>query len=154
GRMAEAVESYRQAVRFAPQGAKYRYNFASALAEVGQEDESAEQFREALRLDAAWPPVVRHLAWELATCQQPSAGAPVLALDPARQACPGITPPEPEALDTLAAALASSGRFEEAVGVAQKALALVASTGQPERVKPIAERLHLYENRRRFCGGG
>jgi protein O-mannosyl-transferase len=154
GRVAEAVASYRQAVRFGPQVAKYRYNYASALQEVGQEDEAAAQFREALRLDAGWPQSVRQLAWELATSKQTSASHSMLAVHLARQACPGVTPPEPEALDTLAAALAGSGRFEEAVGVAQKALALSASTGQPERVKPIEERLRLYENRQPFREGG
>jgi tetratricopeptide (TPR) repeat protein len=154
GRYAEAVESYRQAVRFGPLVAKYRYNFASILQEVGQEDESAEQFREALRLDGAWPGAVRVLAWDLATARKPSVEERALALHFARQACPAITPPEPEALDTLAAALAASGRFEEAVCVAHKALALVASTGQAERVKRIEERLRLYENRRPFREGG
>ena len=37
---------------------------------------------------------------------------------------------------------------------AQKALALIASTGQAERVKPIEERLRLYEHRRPFREGG
>jgi tetratricopeptide (TPR) repeat protein len=154
GCIAEAVASYRQAVRCGPQIAKYRYNYASALQEVGQEDEAAVQFREALRLDAGWPQSVRQLAWELATSKQTSASHSMLAVHLARQACPGVTPPEPEALDTLAAALAGNGRFEEAVSVAQKALALSASTGQPERVKPIEERLRLYENRQPFREGG
>jgi tetratricopeptide (TPR) repeat protein len=154
GRYAEAAACYREAVHFGPQVAKYRYNFASILQEVGQEVESAEQFREALRLDGAWPVGVRVLAWDLATAPQPSAEERALALHLARQACPSIITPEPEALDTLAVALAANGRFEEAVGVAQKALALMASTGQPGRVKPIEERLRLYESRRSFREGG
>jgi Tfp pilus assembly protein PilF len=154
GRFAEALASFHQAVRFGPRIAKYRYNLASVLQEVGQEDEAVVQFREALRLDAAWPPSVRRLAWELATCKETSHGDSILAVHLARQACPAVIPPEPDALDTLAAALAGSGRFEEAVCVAQKALALVASTGQPERVKPIEERLHRYERRQPFREGG
>jgi tetratricopeptide (TPR) repeat protein len=154
GRYAEAMESYRQAVHLAPSVAKYRYNLASCLQEVGQEDGSAEQFREALRLDGGWPGAVRVLAWDLATSRQPSPEDKALALHFARQACPSLVAPEPEALDTLAAALAASGRFEEAVCVAQKALALIASTGQAGRVKPIEERLRLYENRRPFREGG
>jgi protein O-mannosyl-transferase len=52
----------------------------------------------------------------------------------------------PQLLDTLAAAYAEAGRFEEAIRVAQEAAARAETNHQAELAAMIQSRLALYEN--------
>ena len=65
-----------------------------------------------------------------------------------------FTPPElaNRMLDTLAAAYAEAGRFEDAVRTAQKALELTKSAAQAETARGIEERLRLYQAGRPYRG--
>jgi hypothetical protein len=57
---------------------------------------------------------------------------------------------DPEALDTLAAALAEAGRFSEAVKVAQAAVAGAGAAGQTNLAAQIRARLDLYQAQRPY----
>ena len=50
-------------------------------------------------------------------------------------------------LDTLAAAYAAAGRFDDAITTAGKTIDLARSAGQPQVVKEIQSRLQLYRNK-------
>ena len=50
----------------------------------------------------------------------------------------------PGYLDTLAVAYAAAGRFDDAVGTAEKAIQLADSTAQTQLVSKIEVRLELY----------
>lgn len=52
---------------------------------------------------------------------------------------------KPEVLDTLAAAYAATGRFRQAVEIAEKALKLAQSSKQQEVIEQIRNHLRLYK---------
>ena len=59
----------------------------------------------------------------------------------------------PSAVDTLAAAYAAAGRFEDAVKTAEKAIELASATGQHELAAKIRGRLLLYQEKRPYREG-
>jgi hypothetical protein len=54
---------------------------------------------------------------------------------------------DPDCLDTLAAAYAEAGRFDEAVAAAQKVVAAAEETHRPELIEIARKRLALYQSR-------
>jgi tetratricopeptide (TPR) repeat protein len=130
--------------------ALYRRRLAFTLREFAQDQEAAAEYREALRLDPAWPARCAAEAWELATAPHRAPGDAAEAYELASQACQAAADPPAEALDALAAAHAAAGRFEAAVGAARRAL-LKAGPGQAEAIR---RRLRGYEQGKPFVRGG
>jgi tetratricopeptide (TPR) repeat protein len=206
GRMNDAIEHYREAIRFQPAFVKAHNNLGAALASQGRVDEAIREFREALdimpqmaeaqdSLDALqaalreeirinpshaqahhslamvcaalgqWPEAVSHAreAYRLAP-EQPEALANlarILATAPdeklrdgaeavrlAERACTPANRRDPLMLDTLAAAYAEAGRFDDAVRTAEEALALASGAGQRNLAEDIRKRLALYRSGR------
>jgi tetratricopeptide (TPR) repeat protein len=81
----------------------------------------------------------------MATDPDPHARRPNDAIDLARQACQ-LSNDHPLALDALAAAYAAAGRFPQAVGTAQNALANARQGGNVKHAAEIASRLQLYQS--------
>ena len=90
--------------------------------------------------------LLNNAAWLLATTDQPPA-APDEALRLARRAVE-LAPAHPGILDTLAAALAANGRFEEAVAVAQQASGLARQAGAAELAQHVEARRAVYARQR------
>ena len=63
----------------------------------------------------------------------------------AMKLCPALTDCRPTYLDTLAAALAEAGRFDEAVEVARQALELARTASDERLAQSLTSRLQLYE---------
>ncbi|HUN81750.1 MAG TPA: tetratricopeptide repeat protein, partial [Phycisphaerae bacterium] len=66
GKIAEALEHSREAVRVAPQTADFHFNLARTLAVAGQRDEAVKEFREVLRINPADADARKELARLLA----------------------------------------------------------------------------------------
>ena len=60
----------------------------------------------------------------------------------ARQACEADSYRDAQLIDTLAAALAEAGQFDEAVKMSQRVIDM--SAGQPKAAKSARQRLELY----------
>ncbi len=108
------------------------------LFQVGRDDEALEHLRRATELAPGEPTTANALAWVLAT----SAGSarPEQALAIAERLCRATRHEQPGFVETLAAALARLGRFDEAVAWQERALASV-----PESARALLEtRLALY----------
>jgi len=71
----------------------------------------------------------------------------------AEEACRLTSYKIPESLDTLAAAYAEAGRYEEAAAIARKALKLALMEKRDQLAKEIRERLRLYEAGRPYRYG-
>jgi hypothetical protein len=56
-------------------------------------------------------------------------------------------------LDVLAAALAETGKYDEAQTMERRALELLSSTNSSDQIQPLKERLTLYERRQPFRVG-
>ncbi len=114
----------------------------SALAVAQQENgltrDAIASNRTALRLDPGERRAANNLAWLLATRADASLAERQEALALAARAAAGAE--DPSLLDTLAAAQAALGHFEQAVAIAGHAGRAAAASGQLELAREITER--------------
>jgi hypothetical protein len=101
-----------------------------------------------LQIEPDWPRQAAATAWRLATSPEAAQRNGPEAVRLARQACQAAGQPEPELLDTLAAALAEAGCFTEAQATARQALAVPGLTS--DQAEAIRARLAFYAMRAPF----
>lgn len=145
-----ALSHCRQAVSIDPSSAKYRQQLGRSFYLRGQGPEAILEWREALRLQPNEIALLNLLAWELATCPNPAVRNGSDAIAFAQRACQLAGVPSAELLDTLAAALAETGRFTDAARTASEALALASQGGDRELAAALRARIKLYEARSPF----
>ena len=147
GHADEACDQFRQALTMEPQDADLRFKLGSALMLAARPREAARELREAVRLRSDWPEALNALAWLLATTPDQSLRAPEEALRFALRASKLARDRNPEILDTVAAAQAATGRFDEATGTARQAADLAAAAHANGLARMIQNRARLYEQR-------
>ena len=104
---------------------------------------AARHSRAALRLDPQLAWAANNLAWILATSPDPELRDPEQAVALAEQVVAGEPDPDPNHLDTLAAAYAAAGRGDEAVATAERGIRRAEAEGQPELAATLrARRAH------------
>ena len=147
----------REWLRSNPASRMAHYKLGKLLAAKGQPAEAVRHWREAIRLKPDWTELDNNLAWILATSPDAAIRDGNQAVALAERAChsEAIAPPPsgsqlPGLLDTLAAAYAEAGRFEEAAQTARQAVQLAASAGQREAAESFGARLRQYESRRAY----
>ena len=118
------------------------------LLEAGREAAAAAAFRQALRLGGREVVYLNDLAWLLATSEDAALRDPEGALALALEAAEATGRRNPEVLDTLAAAYAAAGRFEEAARSEERALALAEEGGAEDLAAKLRGRLARYRDRR------
>lgn len=91
--------------------------------------------------------LTNELAWLLATCPEPALRNGDEAVKLARHAAELAGDNNCNELDTLAAAFAEAGRFDEAIATAERALEIAKRTGPAELETQIAERLRQLRTR-------
>jgi len=139
-----AISHLTEAIQLNSNIALTHFNLALALKSKGRTEEAITHFREALRIRPNWGKPLNSLAWLLATHGDPNPGDPQEALGLARRACELTAYKDPGSLDTLAAAYAATGRFDDAVATAEKAVHIMASGPDKERTDKARNRLRLY----------
>jgi tetratricopeptide (TPR) repeat protein len=146
GRIEDAIGHYEQAVRIEPEYAEAHYNLGIVLDRGGRMSEAIEHLEKALRIMPDSVPAQSRLAWLLATLPQAEGGDAVRAVGLAQRACTLTGNRVAANLDVLAAAYAAAGRFDDAIGTAEKALELARAGGQPRMAEKIESRLQLYRD--------
>jgi choline-sulfatase len=150
GRHEEALKAAQELLKSAPNNGLVFSEVALLLSRSGRRAEAVELLREAHdRLPEDWT-VANDLAWHLATSPDGSLRDGEEALRLAEQANLATNGGNAGVLDTLAAANAEMGRFEEAVTTARRALALAREAEAGELVKEIESRLEGYERHQAF----
>jgi tetratricopeptide (TPR) repeat protein len=148
GRNGDAVRDFTQAIKLEPSvAAGYHYR---GLAQSGQKAyaQAIEDLSTALKLDAKDAVAYNALAWLWATASAEQFRDARKAVDYASRACKLAAWKDPTYLDTLAAAHAEDGQFDEAVKWQEKALALA-----PEQERPqYQKRLELYRTHKPYRG--
>jgi Flp pilus assembly protein TadD len=148
GRTEEAARHFAAAVRIRPDDLMAQYDLGSALLALGRPRESAEPLRAAVALEPLFVPAheklagalamaglerearaeraeaLRIRAWILATHVSASIRNGDEAIRLAQEASAITGNGEPRFLDTLAAALAEAGRFQDAAAAAARAVEL------------------------------
>jgi tetratricopeptide (TPR) repeat protein len=150
GQLDEAVEHYQRAVELMPAYNHARYQLAVLLGSRGKWADAVMEFKKILELDPKHVPALNNLAWLLATCPDASIrnGSEAVAL--AKQSLQFAGGNHPEVLDTLAAAYAEGGDFDEAVTTAESAKNRALNQNSPALAEAIQTRITLYENKTAF----
>jgi len=144
GNAEKAIEAWQMVLHRDPSRVETRNQLATAMVRKGRYDEAIRLLREGLRTQPLQVSLANNLAWILATCPQDDLRRGDEAVSWAEKVCQASGGDDPILLDSLAAAYAEVGRFEQAVAVAQRAADLAASKGDSERLGRLQERLDLY----------
>lgn len=122
GQRAGAVQDYSRALAARPQDVALFTQRGQAFAELGRYTEAANDFRRAMRIDPNYGRAFQAAAWLMATCPDPRHRDDLLAIELSKRAIELDGKTNPRYLETLAAALANAGYFQEARLVQEKAL--------------------------------
>jgi tetratricopeptide (TPR) repeat protein len=153
-RFAEAAAQFRQGIELSPSTVHPRAGLATCLEALGQVPEAIETYSQALELSPNNAELANNLAWLMATHPDPQYRQPQAAIHWAEIACQLTKTDAVRAsmLDTLAAAYASAGRYEEAILTADQALALLPSNTPEAQV--ISQRRALYALKKPYLDQG
>jgi spermidine synthase len=150
GRADEAATSFRAALDISPDDARLHANLARALRQTGAVSEAVTHYRDAVRLDPlAWD-VAMSLAWILATDPDAAVRNSREAISLAEGVIRRTGGSHPRALDTLAAAYAAGGRYDEAAETAARALGAALGAEDPPFAAEIAGRMRLYQSHQAY----
>lgn len=145
GRREEAAEHYRLALAGDPEGTEARIRLGRVLTQLGRRAEAVIEYRQALTLSPELATALLDLAWLRATAPESTLRDPVEAVTLARRASALVGADHPIVLDTLAAAYASAGQFDQAIETARQAAARGRTIPElRSRVAQIEQRVKLY----------
>ncbi len=142
GRMRVALNDYEEAVRLNPGSTDALVNRGRARQQLAMWELAAGDFREAIERDAKSVAAYQAAAWLMATCPDSRFRNEKLGLHAAKRAVELATTDALTAthLDTLAAALANAGHFEEAQSRLRQAL----KRATDDEAVELRQRLALY----------
>ena len=144
GRTDEAIADWTKALETQPNDADAHTSLGNALLQKGSPREAIAHYLTALALAPEDPHSRNNLAWILATAPDNSIRDGARALGFAQEAVQLSGGREPLFLRTLAAAYAESGRFSEAIAVAQQALVIANMQAKRDIAKRLNEDLLLF----------
>jgi phosphatidylglycerol:prolipoprotein diacylglycerol transferase len=118
-------------------------------------DDAIREYNREIETHPQFAPAYYRLAWILATAPDDSVRDGRRAVELATQAVQIAKTDRPPALDALAAAHAEAGDFRDAVREGQRAARSAEQSaeeeeGQPGKLVPVRQRLHLYQHERRY----
>ncbi len=145
GDQQEAIEQFRQAIALRPGFADAYRKLGVLLVDQGRFEEGIQTLRYGQLGDPHDSGTAGELAWMLATCPDPKLRDGVEAMQMAESICRQSDYRQPDCLDTLAAAYAEAGCFDEAADTARRAIALAKEQNDGQFAAQIASRLALYE---------
>ena len=146
----EAARALNKALEIYPEHVNARYNLGLALWSMGKTVPAIREYRKILGVKPNWATAANSLAWILATDRNNEIRNGMEAVRWARVACKGEGSKNPEYLDTLAAAYAEAGRFEEAARTARESLTFARLAGDEDLAEEVEKRLQLYQNKEPF----
>lgn len=141
----EAIAQYHAAIQSNPVDTDARKNLGNALFQQGRTDEALKEMEKALDLQPAKVDLQNDLAWMLATAPQGTLRDGAKAVQLATQANQSTSLNDPHILRTMAAALAETRQFPEAVQIATKALQLFEAKNDTSLTDSLRGELKLYE---------
>jgi tetratricopeptide (TPR) repeat protein len=148
GRMDEALIQYQKTVDLEPSMAMARGHLGNVLFQEGRVDEAIVQLQKALELQPDNPYAIKNLgqvAWTLATSPTASVRDGSRALKLAQQLDQLSGGENPVIRRTLAAALAETGKFPEALDVAGQALTLATTQTNSALANSLQAEMKSYQ---------
>ena len=144
GRIDEAIADWEKALQMQPNDADVHTSLGNALLQKGSLREAIAHYVIALALAPEDPHSRNNVAWVLATASDSSIRDSTRAVGFAQEAVQLSRGREPRFLRTLAAAYAESGRFSEAIAVAEQAAAIATMQAKPDMAKRLEKDLVLF----------
>jgi protein O-mannosyl-transferase len=144
GRIDEAIADWEKALQIQPNDADAHTGLGNALLQKGSLREAIAHYETALALAPEDPHSRNNIAWVLATASDTSIRDGARALGFAQQAVQLSGGREPRFFRTLAAAYAESGRFSEALAVAQQAAMIASMQGKTDMANKLEKDAVLY----------
>ncbi|HUL28922.1 MAG TPA: tetratricopeptide repeat protein, partial [Thermodesulfobacteriota bacterium] len=145
----QAISDFNKALEIDPMYQKAYNNRGTTYRLMGQYDRAIFDFNKALEINPLNPEAYNNLAWLFATAKGTGFQNGRKALELSRKACELSEWKNPNYLDTLAAAYARLGDFENAVMWQEKALDSSKSARKPE----LRQRLNFYRERKPWPEG-
>ncbi len=143
-KLAEAEAAYRRSIASDSANAAAHNNLANILLGTGRVREAVPEFEQAVAHDPSQIAALNNLAWVLATDSDAAVRNPARALELARSANALTRNSHPMVVSTLAAALAESGRYQEAESTARAAHALAEQQGDQALATSLGQYIQLY----------
>jgi Flp pilus assembly protein TadD len=150
GQLDEGISHLERALALDPEYTPAHGNLAEAYAARGQRALAAQQFALAVAVSPDRPFFLNRLGWLLATSPEDGVRNGPRAVQVAERAVSITGRQDMMSLDTLSAAYAEVGRFDDAVATAREALALADRQGSRASVPDLAGRLSLFQQRQKF----
>jgi Tfp pilus assembly protein PilF len=140
----KAIEDFTTAIQLDPSFGLAFANRARCLRQLAKHDQALHDFERAIELTPEDGTVCNNFAWFLATCREQKWRDGPRALELSREACELVEWKKAGYLDTLAAAYAECGSFEQAIGWQKKAIEL--NKLQEGKDQSLSDRRQLYED--------
>ncbi|MEN6557345.1 MAG: tetratricopeptide repeat protein, partial [Thermoguttaceae bacterium] len=150
GRNDDAIDEFRKVLQRRPTLTDAHFNLGALLSERGDFEEALAHWCEAIRQRPDDVGALDQAAWTLATCPKASVRNGAEAIQLARRAVELSGGRDPTRLDTLGAAMAEAGRFDEAQAIARQAIRLATEQHQTDLVRSVRIRLSLYEKKQPY----
>jgi protein O-mannosyl-transferase len=146
----EAALQYSEAIRLSPTNSGIRFNAGLAYLKAHRGEEAKVQLNEAARLRPDWAEPLNAEAWALATSSDAQMRNGAEAVKLAEKAAELTAHEQPMILNTLAAAYAEAGRFDDALTTANRALELSKQPRPTSLTAKIERAISLYQSHTPF----
>ena len=146
GQLDNAIKDYTEAIHHFTNYADAFANRGYARVQMGEYAEALSDYYQAVTISPGSPQAFNDAAWLMATCPDEKFRNGERAVEYARYACELTKHQNGDYIDTLAAALAETGEFAEAIQTQQQAITLLSD----ESRTAAEERLELYQSEQPF----
>ncbi len=153
GRVNEAIEHSKEALRIRPNDANAQNNLGLALLQTGDNKAAATHLEKALEIDPGQMNAEVNLAWILATSSDDSLRDGSRAVQLVEDVASRAGHANAIVLRTLAAAYAETGRFNDAIVTAQHAIEIAKATGNEDLVDDLERNVAAYRANRPIRSG-
>jgi tetratricopeptide (TPR) repeat protein len=146
GQYDQAITDYARALEINPRDATAYLGRGLAYYRKGQHDQAITDYIMALEIDSKFAMAYSELAWLMATCPEGRYRDGKRAVELAEKAV--TLKDDASYVDTLAAAYAEAGRFQDATKTQERAITKLKQQGETKKLPKYEERLLSYKARK------